>query len=73
MVVHLGLGQERRVVPDDPGERAEVLRDLRVALVGHGNTADGPADKPFTHLTQFRTLQVIDFMADFIKCRRDHR
>src|SRR5258707_11912511 len=66
MVVNQAFRDERRVVADDAGECSEVLGDLRVALVRHGNAANCACHEPLAYLVDFGALQVVNLVPNLV-------
>src|SRR6266480_5340944 len=73
MVVDQAFSDERSVVPDDAGECSQVLGDLRVALMRHGNTANSASYKTLADFTDFGTLQVINLVPDLVASGSNQR
>ena len=71
MVMNQALDDERSVVPDEAGQCPQVLRDLRVALMWHGNTTDCACHKPLADLADLGALQVVDLVPNLITGRSD--
>ena len=66
MVMNKALTYKRGIMPDNACKCSQVLGDLRIAFMWHGNTTDGSGDETLTDFTDFCALQVIHFVPYFI-------
>ena len=63
-VAHHPFQGEPGLGPDGPGQGDEVLGDLGIALVRHGDRADRAGGEGLAQLTDLRPLQLVDLVAN---------